>query len=188
MQVHPEIVSVDYVKNLQDPTDRFLCKLSDNWAQFKFRGFKIREMTQNITLVDVPDEEQDHDPAFASELEEDPSKRMIKYHLGPDFLHLTTVGLTMNFSIGPTPIEGLEMVERHYFRGKVIRDYSFKFGFVIPNSTNSWEFIYDLPELTQEEMDDMIAHPWEVKSDSFFFAKGVLMMHNRCEYNYSNLQ
>ena len=58
-------------------------------------------MTQNITLVDVPDEEQDHDPAFANELEEDPSKRMIKYHLGPDFLHLTTVGLTMNFSIGP---------------------------------------------------------------------------------------
>ena len=54
----------------------------------------------------------------------------------------------MNFSIGPQPIEGLEMVERHYFRGKVIRDYSFKFGFVIPNSTNSWEFIYDLPELT----------------------------------------
>ena len=29
-----------------------------------------------------------------------------------------------------------------------IRSYDFKFGFVIPGSTNSWEFIYDLPELT----------------------------------------
>jgi hypothetical protein len=57
----------------------------------------------------------------------------------------------MNFSIGPKPIETLEMVERHYFRGRVIREYSFKFGFVIPNSTNSWEFIYDLPKLNAEE-------------------------------------
>ena len=57
----------------------------------------------------------------------------------------------MNFSIGPKPIESLEMVERHYFKGKVIREYSFKFGFVIPNSTNSWEFCYDLPTFTEAE-------------------------------------
>ena len=66
----------------------------------------------------------------------------------------------------------MEMVERHYFRGKVIRDYSFKFGFVIPNSTNSWEFVYDLPNLTEEEKAEISAAPWEVKSDSFFFAEG----------------
>ena len=93
----------------------------------------------------------------------------------------------MNFSIGPKPIETLEMVERHYFRGKVIRDYSFKFGFVIPKSHNSWEFIYDLPALTMQEKAEIIAAPWEVKSDSFFFSNGKLMMHNRCEYNYSPL-
>ena len=56
----------------------------------------------------------------------------------------------MNFSIGPKPIQKLEMIERHYFRGACIREFSFKFGFVIPNSTNSWEFIYDLPELSEE--------------------------------------
>ena len=112
---------------------------------------------------------------------------MIKYHLGPDFLYLQTVGLTMNFSIGEKPINNLEMVERHYFRGKVIRDYSFKFGFVIPNSTNSWEFVYDLPPLTEEEKAEISAAPWEVKSDSFFFAEGKLMIHNRAEYNYAPL-
>ena len=112
---------------------------------------------------------------------------MIKYHLGPDFLYLTTVGLTMNFSIGEKEIKNMEMVERHYFRGKVIRDYSFKFGFVIPNSTNSWEFVYDLPHLTEEEKAEISAAPWEVKSDSFFFAEGKLMIHNRAEYNYAPL-
>ncbi len=54
----------------------------------------------------------------------------------------------MYFSIGQKPIKNLELIERHYFRGKCIREFSFKFGFVIPNSTNSWEFIYDMPELT----------------------------------------
>ena len=82
------------------------------------------------------------------------------------------VGLTLNFGIGPKEIETLEMVERHYFRGKVIRSYDFKFGFVIPNSTNSWEFIYDLPELSWQEEQEIIEAPWEVKSDSFFFANG----------------
>ena len=94
------------------------------------------------------------------------------------------VGLTLNFSISKTPIQKLQMVERHYFRGKVIRSYEFKFGFVIPNSTNSWEFIYDLPELTEEEENDIIEAPWEVKSDSFFFAEGKLIIHNRAIYNY----
>ena len=146
----PEVVTPEFVKGLKAPTDKFLCKLSDNTPAFKFKGFKIRDMVSNITLVDVPDDEIEGEDQLTDE--DDPSKRLIKYHFGPDFLYLTTVGLTMMFSIGGEPIQKLEMVERHYFRGKVIRDYSFTFGFVIPNSTNSWEFIYDLPELTPQEM------------------------------------
>ena len=147
------MVTPEFVKGLKNPTDRFLCKLNDNWPKFRFKGFKIRDMQSGITLVDVPDDD------IADEQltdDDDPTKRLIKYHLGPDFLLLSTVGLTMNFAIGPEPIKDLLMVERHYFRGKVIRDYSFKFGFVIPNSTNSWEFIYDLPELSQEEREEII--------------------------------
>ena len=81
-------------------------------------------------------------------------------------------------------MQSLEMVERHYIRGKVIRSYDFTFGFIIPNSANTWEFIYDLPALSQEEMAEIIAAPWEVKSDSFFFAEGKLIIHNRAIYNY----
>ena len=98
-------------------------------------------MISKITLVDVPDQGENEQLNDS----DDPNTRVIKYHLGPDFLKLKMVGLTLNFGIGPKEIKNLEMVERHYFRGRVIREYSFKFGFVIPNSTNSWEFIYDLP-------------------------------------------
>lgn len=41
--------------------------------------------------------------------------------------------------------------ERHYFRNKLIRSYDFNFHFCIPNSTNTWEAIYEMPELTEEE-------------------------------------
>ena len=62
-------------------------------------------MTSNIELVNVPDDPEDLNiDDYDSALDEDPTKRMIKYHLGPDFLELKTVGLTMNFSIGPVPI------------------------------------------------------------------------------------
>ena len=137
-------------------------------------------MVSKITLVEVPAQDVDNEVSD----DDDPNTRVIKYHLGPDFLRLRTVGLTLNFGIGENPINELAMVERHYFRGKVIRSYDFKFGFVIPNSNNSWEFIYDLPELSEEEMKEIVDAPWEVKSDSFFFADGKLIIHNRAIYNY----
>lgn len=182
----PDVVTPEYVRTLTGPTDQFLCRLSDNWGKMSFKGFRIRDMVSNITLVDVPvDDIQDVDNLDEAE---DPSKRLIKYHFGPDFLQLQTVGLTMMFGIGPQPIQNLEMIERHYFRGRVIQEFSFKFGFVIPNSTNEWEFVYDLPNFTPEEMQEIIDAPWEVKSDSFYFAEGRLMVHNRAEYNYSALE
>ena len=182
-QNHPDVITSEYVQTLTNPADRFLCKLTDNTPKFKFGGFKIRDMVSKITLVDVPAQDVDNDISD----EDDPNTRVIKYHLGPDFLRLRTVGLTLNFGIGENPVNKLQMVERHYFRGKVIRSYEFKFGFVIPNSNNSWEFIYDLPELSEEEMKEIIEAPWEVKSDSYFFADDKLIIHNRAIYNYQPL-
>jgi hypothetical protein len=49
----------------------------------------------------------------------------------------------------------MEMIEKHYFRNKCIREFSFKFGFIIPNSTNSWELVYDFPDLSEEEKEEI---------------------------------
>ena len=54
-------------------------------------------MISNITLVEVPEDMVENEDLSD---EDDPSKRLIRYHLGPDFLNLHTVGLTMYFSIG----------------------------------------------------------------------------------------
>ena len=181
-------ITAEIVKALQEPTEKFLCKLTDIWPQLKFGGFKIRDIISGYTLVEVSDDEVDNGESGTLSDMDDPSTRVIKYHLGPDFLRLRTVGLTLTFSNGQKPIQKMEMVERHYFRGRVIRSYDFKFGFVIPGSTNSWEFIYDLPELSDAERLEISEAPWEVKSDSFFFADGKLIIHNRAEYNYAPLE
>ena len=56
-------------------------------------------MVSNITLIDVP--EAEISPADLLNEDDDPSKRLIKYHMGPEFLRLHTIGLTMRFAVGP---------------------------------------------------------------------------------------
>ena len=82
------------------------------------------------------------------------------------------------------------MIERHYFRDQLIKSFDFNFGFCIPNSTNTWEAIYDMPPLDPELKELMIANPWETQSDSFYFVThedGLerMVMHNKAKYAYS---
>ena len=76
------------------------------------------------------------------------------------------------------------MIERHYFRKRLIKSYDWTFGFCIPSSTNNWEAIYDVPPLDQETIEDMIANPYETVSDSFYFVGNELVMHNKARYRY----
>mmetsp|Transcript_10235 Transcript_10235/g.30800 ORF Transcript_10235/g.30800 Transcript_10235/m.30800 type:complete len:82 (+) Transcript_10235:3-248(+) len=77
------------------------------------------------------------------------------------------------------------MIERHYFRDILIKSYDFTLPFVIPNTTNTWEVIYTMPELDPVVKEGIMACPWETRSDSFYFVDGKLVMHNKAEYNYS---
>lgn len=180
VQPHP-----DYIRSLTEPTEKFLCSLKDNTFNIKFGAFRIRDMVSGFTLVDV--QESDLDSTITEEMD-DPKIRLLKYHFGPDFLTLKTIGLQVSFSIGDQPVPNLLMIERHYFKGRVIKSYEFKFGFCMPNTTNTLEMIYDLPDLTDEEKQDMIESPWETKSDTYFFVDNKLIIHNRAEYNYSPLE
>ena len=56
-------------------------------------------------------------------------------------------GIRLTFSVGPVPVPKLQMIERHYFRNRLVKSYDFEFGFCIPNSTNTWDATYSLPPL-----------------------------------------
>ena len=48
------------------------------------------------------------------------------------------------------------MIERHFFRDQLIKTFDFDFGFCPPDSTNSIEHIYDMPELDSKQSNDKI--------------------------------
>merc|ERR1711920_139412 len=153
-----------------------------NVYNINFVGFKIRAL----------DEGQDHvlwevasDPHTPPESEEDDSSRFIRYHFGPMFLDYPNIGTTLVFQNGPYELRNFRMIERHYFGNTLIKSYDFTMPFVIPNTTNTWEVIYSMPELDHDLKQQIAASPWETKSDSFYFVDGQLVMHNKAEYNYS---
>ena len=47
------------------------------------------------------------------------------------------------------------------------------------------EHIYEFPELNADEVRQMVANPFETKSDSFYFVDDVLIMHNKADYSYN---
>ena len=76
------------------------------------------------------------------------------------------------------------LVEKHFFRGQILKEFEFKFPFCVPNSTNQWQYVYDLPVLSPEMQEEMVNAPFETHSDSFFFAEGKLIVHNKASYSY----
>ena len=85
---------------------------------------------------------------------------------------------------GDKPVPGIHLVEKHFFKGNLIKTYDFQFGFMIPGTENQWETIYDLPQFTEEQKMELITSPNEVTSDSYFFVGNELVIHERCRYNY----
>ena len=73
--------------------------------------------------------------------------RFVRYCFTPEFLKLRTVGATVEFTIGSEAVNRFRMIERHFFREKLLKTFDFDFGFCIPNSRNTCEHIYDFPKL-----------------------------------------
>ena len=200
-------ITPEVVRNYKEFTPKFLCGLDANIYNIQFKRFRIRDMESDFVLFDVGDdsdvnnkeeikksEEEERAKKEAEEKakkeeEEDiyKSARMIRYHLGPDFLDLKNLGSYLTFTVGDKPVKDFLMIERHYFNDILIKSFEFKFDFCIPNSTNTWESIYVMPEIDPEQKKQMIDEPWHTRSDSFYFVGDKLIMHNKAIYNYAPL-
>uniref|UniRef100_A0A915IGA8 GMP phosphodiesterase delta subunit domain-containing protein n=1 Tax=Romanomermis culicivorax TaxID=13658 RepID=A0A915IGA8_ROMCU len=51
---------------------------------------------------------------------------------------------------GDRPVNKFRMIERHFFRDKLLKSFDFEFGFCIPNSKNTCEHIYEFPQLPED--------------------------------------
>lgn len=66
-----------------------------------------------------------------------------------------------------------------------MQSFEFKINFWIPGTENTWEMIYDVPEINEDLKNEMIDSPYDTKSDTFIFVDGKLIIHKRAIYDFS---
>ncbi|GMH40924.1 hypothetical protein BSKO_08828 [Bryopsis sp. KO-2023] len=183
-QESSEIITPETVLALEGPTDGYLCPMSANNIGLEFMRFEIRDCDSGELMLKISSK-----PSSPMSVMEGPGNqepcRAVSYCFPLRFLRMKNIRTLLNFGVGADVIvNSLKMIERHYFKGELIRSFSFDFGFCIPGSENSWEGIYDLPQKSEEEIDEFEKSPGEHQSDSFYFADDRLIMHNKAFYEY----
>ncbi|THD22695.1 Protein unc-119 like protein A [Fasciola hepatica] len=198
--INSQEIRPEDVLKFKTATRGYLCPAGSSKYDIQFLSFCLRDMETKTVLFEVRRPENElHQVQTAPQAintlparETEPNSgdqqlsRCVRYHFSPDFLRLKTVGAAVEFSVGKHQLSEFRMIERHYFKNKLLKSFDFNFGFVIPESINSVEHIYELPKLSDKEIQEMIVNPYETQSDSFYFVDGKLVMHNKAVYAYNN--
>ncbi|MCI4386019.1 hypothetical protein PGIGA_G00057290 [Pangasianodon gigas] len=179
------VITPEDVLGLQRITVNYLCSPEDNVHKIEFTRFKIRDMETGTVLFEITKPPALESPEDRRKDLDPNAGRFVRYQFTPAFLRLRQVGATVEFTVGDIPINNFRMIERHYFRGRLLKSFDFEFGFCIPSSKNTCEHIYEFPPLSEELMNEMIQYPYETQSDSFYFVDNKLVMHNKADYSYS---
>ncbi|KAM6339446.1 protein unc-119 homolog B [Alca torda] len=186
-----ESVRPEHVLGLCRVTENYLCKPEDNIYNIDFTRFKIRDLETGTVLFEIAkpsaSEQDEEDEDDNSELDAS-AGRFVRYQFTPAFLRLRTVGATVEFTVGEKPVSNFRMIERHYFRDRLLKNFDFDFGFCIPSSRNTCEHIYEFPQLSEDLIRLMVENPYETRSDSFYFVDNKLIMHNKADYAYNGGQ
>nr|CAD7432051.1 unnamed protein product [Timema monikensis] len=180
-------ISKDNLRGLGRWQD-YLCSPEANIYEIDFTRFKIRDLESGTILFEIakppPSDTEETDIELEQEESDPNAGRFVRYQFTPQFLKLKTVGATVEFTVGSKSVSKFRMIERHFFRDKLLKSFDFEFGFCIPNSKNTCEHIYEFPTLAPELVKEMISHPFETRSDSFYFVDDHLIMHNKADYAY----
>ncbi|XP_037069048.1 protein unc-119 homolog [Pollicipes pollicipes] len=180
------IITPEDVLRLEKATKNYLCSPEANVYNIDFTRFKIRDLESGAVLFEIVKPAGEEGPEETPE-SRDPGPnagRLVRYHFTPKFLKLKMVGATVEFTIGPEPVNNFRMIERHFFRNKLLKTFDFEFGFCIPNSKNTCEHIYEFPSIHPDTVAEMVRCPYETRSDSFYFVDNTLIMHNKADYAY----
>jgi len=171
--------TVEEVLNMKKPCDRFLKKLEDNIYGIRFIGFKIRDIDNGDVFHDFKADNKFDLDYFAD--------HELNYNFPQKILTVKTIGTNLTFVVGDKEVKNLDFIERHYIDNELVGNFVFKFPFFMPNTENNIEFIYSMPNLTEnskkrlKNKQDVIA-----RSDTFVFVKGELIIHRMANYKYTN--
>lgn len=110
-------LTLEQIRSLEEPTKEYLCTPEDNIYDIEFVCFRIRNADTNQVLFEIRKPEEE-----IGKKSQNPT-RYVQYHFGPQFFKLSTVGTTLEFRVGSKPIKNFLMVEKHYFKGHLIKSY-----------------------------------------------------------------
>ena len=74
----------------------------------------------------------------------------MRYNLKREILKLKTIGATIQFNNGGKPISKFTLLERHFYKHHLLKSFVFDFGFLIPDSENSAEQIYEVKSVLNQ--------------------------------------
>ncbi len=171
------LITIDSVLNMQTPADRFFVTLEDNVFGIRFKGFRLRDCDTNETFHEYYAQDLYELDYFADHL--------LEYRFPQKILTCNTLGSNLTLVVGEFLVHKLTLIERHFIEDKLTASYRTNYPLFMPNSENNVEFIYSVPELSEETRKKLsLGEPIKAKSDTFIFVDGKLVIHRRASYEY----
>ena len=172
------LTTLEGVRSMSCPSDKFFVKLDDNLYGIRFKGFKIRDVDTGEVFHDFTAEDIYQLDYFAD--------NELEYIFPHILLRAKNIGSNLTLVVGDQLVKDLNLIERHYINDKLVANYEFHFPIFMPNSENNIEFMYPVPKLsdeTRKELDN--GENIYAKSDTFIFVDKKLIIHRRANYTYS---
>ena len=101
--------------------------------------------------------------------------------LPKELLKCPAVSREINFS-SKEEVKDFQLVQKVWLGSTVIEEWNFKFGFVIPNSTNTWE--QTIEAAAAEEMLPIEVINGNVVIETLFLAKGKIVYRSKIRIKY----
>ena len=169
--------TIDSVLNMTTPADSFFVRLEDNTYGIRFKGFRLRDCDSNEIFHEFNTQNVFELDYFADHL--------LEYRFPQKILQSKTLGSNIILVVGDSFVQKLTLIEKHYIDDIVVAAYRNNYPAFLPNSENNIEFIYSIPNLSEETKKKVsLGEAVQAKSDTFIFVDGKLIIHRRASYEY----
>jgi hypothetical protein len=175
------LLNVQQQLQLQQPEQQLLHAVDNQLQQLPAQDHQQQVQNQNFQLMLQTLQSQQQQEINDSDLHD---QHVTRFTLPRKILEMKTLGATLKLKVGPKKISNLRLIERHYFRSRLLKTYDFSLGCLIPSSVNTLSLVYRLPQLTRDEVKEILDDPYEARADCFFFVDDELIIHCQSAYSF----
>lgn len=113
----------------------------------------------------------------------------VSYQFHPSVLRMPVIRNRWVFTVEKPDFGDLTILERFFFRDREFASYEFKLPATeswLEGDAHVWDQTYRRSAKLDELEADMIANPWETRSDTFVFCDRRLIKHAKASYSYKS--